>query len=121
MSERILGSNLCDNGSPFHTEGPTTSSSSLPLHSSLHYFSLKRVSSQQVSHPVSLSCSDCGYKRSFLSYQCYHFFVRYMFRPTHSFHSSPYPHFESLQSCYVHLSHCPMSLRSKGLRSKSAF
>ena len=24
MSERILGSNLCDKGSPFHTEGPTT-------------------------------------------------------------------------------------------------
>src|SRR6218665_2619770 len=41
---------------------PWSSSSSLPLHSSLHYFSLKRVSSQQVSHPVSLSCSDCGYK-----------------------------------------------------------
>src|SRR6218665_1640927 len=30
-----------------------------------------------------------------------------MFRPTDSFHSSLYPHFESLQSCYVHLSHCP--------------
>src|SRR6218665_1361066 len=49
---------------------PWSSSSSLPLHSSLHYFSLKRVSSQKVSHPVSLSCSDCGYKRSILSYQC---------------------------------------------------
>src|SRR6218665_3755598 len=24
VSERILGSNLCDNGGPFHTEGPTT-------------------------------------------------------------------------------------------------
>jgi len=24
VSERILGSNLCDNGSPFHTDGPTT-------------------------------------------------------------------------------------------------
>jgi len=24
VSERILGSNLCDKGSPFHTEGPTT-------------------------------------------------------------------------------------------------
>ena len=24
MLERILGSNLCDKGSPFHTEGPTT-------------------------------------------------------------------------------------------------
>src|SRR6218665_4104641 len=29
---------------------PWSSSSSLPLHLSLHYFSLKRVSSQQVSH-----------------------------------------------------------------------
>ena len=24
ISERILGSDLCDKGSPFHTEGPTT-------------------------------------------------------------------------------------------------
>src|SRR6218665_138581 len=24
LSERILGSNRCDKGSPFHTEGPTT-------------------------------------------------------------------------------------------------
>jgi len=24
VSERILGSNHCDKGSPFHTEGPTT-------------------------------------------------------------------------------------------------
>src|SRR6218665_296803 len=100
---------------------PWSSSSSLPLHSSLHYFSLKRVSSQQVSHPVSLSCSDCGYKRSFLSYQCYHFFVRYMFRPTDSFHSSPYPHFECLQSCYVHLSHCPCLCAVKGYAPNQRF
>src|SRR6218665_1220421 len=46
---------------------PWSSSPSLPLHSSLHYFSLKRVSSHQVSHPVSLSCSDCGYIRDLSS------------------------------------------------------
>src|SRR6218665_3004862 len=50
-----------------------------------------------------------------------HFFVRYMFRPTDSFHSSPYPHFECLQSCYVHLSHCPCLCAVKGYAPNQRF
>src|SRR6218665_117035 len=44
-----------------------------------------------------------------------------MFRPTDSFHSSPYPHFESLQSCYVHLSHCPCLCAVKGYAPNQRF
>src|SRR6218665_1361970 len=44
-----------------------------------------------------------------------------MFRPTDSFHSSPYPHFECLQSCYVHLSHCPCLCAVKGYAPNQRF
>ena len=44
-----------------------------------------------------------------------------MFRPTDSFHSSPYSHFECLQSCYVHLSHCPCLCAVKGYAPNQRF
>src|SRR6218665_943970 len=50
---------------PVHEFLSRSSSFHIPLHSSLHYLSLQRVTSQNVSYPVLLSYSDYILQQSF--------------------------------------------------------
>ena len=54
--------------------------------------------------PLSLSYCPYQYQGSFFSNPFHHFAI---YRPTDFLHSSPCPHFKSLQPSYVHLSHGP--------------
>src|SRR6218665_3646845 len=49
----------------------------------------------------------CVCQGSLLSNHCQHFFICYMFHPTNPLHSSPCPHFVSLQFFYILISHGP--------------
>src|SRR6218665_2525280 len=56
VSERILGSNLCDKGSPFHTEGPTTENA--------WAWVVDERAKGTRSNPCSDKCFSCCFKRS---------------------------------------------------------